>query len=240
MQMSEPRQLADAFTAELRDAVGPRLQAAALFGSAARDEWISGVSDINILVLLDALDAALLSRAAPAVRHALQQGITPLVMELAEWRMAADVFSIELADMKDAGVPLFGDDPAAGAAVQPAILRLQAERELRAKLLHLHGGMIVAADDGERLGQLLVHALPSFVTYLRAALRLAGRPVPRESHAVIEQGCALADADAAPFLTVLDARTAGGQLHTTLSEPLADNFNTAATRLANFIDAFGR
>jgi predicted nucleotidyltransferase len=238
--MTGPRELAESFTAELRTAIGQRLQATALFGSAARGEFIDGVSDVNVMVLLDELDADLLRRAAPAVRHALEQGVTPLVMELAEWGRAADVFSIELADMKDASVPLFGDDPAAGTLVQPSLLRLQAERELRAKLLHLHAGMIIAADDGERLGQLLVRSLPSFTTYMRAALRLALQRVPNNCGDVIHAGCDLAGADPQPFLTVLDARTGGGRLTVTLREPLPDAFNSAATRLANYIDAFGR
>jgi predicted nucleotidyltransferase len=238
--MTQPRELAEAFTADLRTALGPRLQATSLFGSAARGEWIEGVSDINVMVLLDTLDADVLTRAAPTVRAALEQGITPLVMELAEWRRAADVFSIELADMKDSSVTLLGEDPAAGAVVEPSILRLQAERELRAKLLHLHAGMIVAADDGERLGQLLLRALPSFTTYMRAALRLAQASVPPRCGDVIRAACSLAGAEPQPFLTVLDARRSGAELSVTLREPLPDEFNTAATRLANFIDAFGR
>jgi predicted nucleotidyltransferase len=238
--MADPRRLAEQFTEEFRGAAGARLQAASLFGSVTRDEWIEGVSDVNVVVLVDALDAALINQAAPAVRHALEQGVTPLVMELDEWRRAADVFSIELADMKECSAPLFGDDPAAGASIDPVLLRLQAERELRARLLHLHAGMLVAADDPARLGTMLVRALPSFTTYMRAALRLAGRPVPRNSRGVIEAACALADADAAPFLEVLDARTAGGELVAALTDPLPDQFNRAATRLASYIDAFGR
>jgi hypothetical protein len=238
--MADPRSLAESFVAELRGAVGTRLQSAALFGSAARGEWIEGVSDVNVLVLLDTLDVRLLATAAPAVRHALEAGVTPLVMELDEWRRAADVFCIELADMQDASTPLYGDDPASGPVLQPAILRLQAERELRAKLLHLHGGMLIAADDPERLGRLFAVALPSFVTYMRAALRLADWPVPQDSRAVIEAACALVGADPAAFLEVLDARIAGSPPEILLTDPLADSFNTAATKLATYIDAFGR
>jgi predicted nucleotidyltransferase len=238
--MADPRAMAEGFVEELRGAVGPRLRAAALFGSAARGEWIEGVSDVNVLVLLDALDAPLLALAAPAVRHALDAGVTPLLMELEEWRRAADVFGIELADMKDAHTALLGDDPAAGPPVDPAMLRLQAERELRAKLLHLHGGMLVAADDPQRLGQLFALALPSLTTYMRAALRLAQQPVPADSRGVIESTCALIGAEAEPFLAVLDARNTGGALALKLTDPLADRFNTTATRLATYIDAFGR
>jgi predicted nucleotidyltransferase len=238
--MAEARTLADSFVTELRGAVDTRLRAAALFGSAARDEWIEGISDVNVLVLFDRLDVALLARAAPAVRQALEAGVTPLVMEMDEWSRATDVFAIELADMRDAHVPLFGDDPCADPVLDPATLRLQAERELRARLLHLHAGMLVAAEDAERLGQLLALALPSFVTYMRAALRLAELTVPVDSRAVIEDACALVGADAAPFITVLDARRAGRAPAVRLTDPLADTFNTAATQLATYIDAFGR
>jgi predicted nucleotidyltransferase len=237
--MADPRERAEVFVEELRGAVGERLQAATLFGSAARGEWIEGVSDVNVMVLLDSLDAGLLATAAPSVRRAMEAGVVPLVMEMEEWRRAADVFPIELADMRDAHTPLFGDDPVTGPVIKPSYLRLQAERELRAKLLHLHGGMLVAADDPERLGQLFALALPSFTTYMRATLRLAGEPVPADSRAVIQRTCELVGADADPFLELLDARAAGGAPRVELSDPVADQFNTAATRLATYIDALG-
>src|SRR5690606_31107163 len=145
-----------------------RLRSAALFGSAARGEWIEGVSDVNVLVLVDDIDATLLERSAEATSAAVERGVMPLLMELDEWRRAGDVFCIELADMRDAHIALRGEDPAAHYNAVPSNLRLQAERELRAKLLHLHGGMLAAARDRVRLGQLLLRALPSFVTYLRA------------------------------------------------------------------------
>jgi predicted nucleotidyltransferase len=238
--MAEPRGLAESFVRDLRGALAERLQAAALFGSAARGEWLEGISDVNVLVLLDRIDPAVLERAAPTARTAMARGVTPLLMEVDEWRRAADVFPIELADMKDASEPLFGDDPAAVLPVHPQTLRLQAERELRAKLLHLHGALLVAADDRKRLGQILVHALPSFTAYLRAALRLAERPVPRGSREVIEAASTLTGADGTPFIRVLDARHAGGKLELRLTDPLVDGFNQAAARLSAYIDAFGR
>ena len=238
--MADPRRLADEFVSALQRAIGDRLAAAALFGSAAREEWIEGVSDVNVLVLVDDIDAALLGRAAPAARTAIARGVRPLVMELAEWQRAGDVFTIELADMHEAHVALHGDDPAGHLDIDKAVLRLQAERELRAKLLHLHSGMLVAADDPKRLGQLLIHALPSFVTYMRAVLRLAARPVPRKSADVIDAASTLTGAAAEPFRRVLDARTAKAAFQVGLSDPVADSFNTSAEQLASYIDAHGR
>ncbi|HSJ07648.1 MAG TPA: nucleotidyltransferase domain-containing protein [Longimicrobiales bacterium] len=239
--MADPVRLAETFVDEFAESVGDRIRAAALFGSAARGEWVEGVSDVNVVVLVDRIDGRLLERGAPAAKAAVGRGLTPLLMAVDEWGRAADVFAIELADMRDACRTLRGDDPAASASfVQPSLLRLQAERELRAKLVHLHAGMLMGADDHRRLGQLLVHALPSFATYLRAALRLAGDPVPPSMAGVITAGCALVGADAAPVLDVNEARTGGNPFEVRLGDGIADEFNTAAEQLAAYIDAFGR
>jgi predicted nucleotidyltransferase len=238
--MKDPRKLAEDFVTALRGALGTRLQAASLYGSAARGEWIDGLSDVNVLVLLENIDPRTLADAAPAARGALAGGLAPLPVETAEWARAADVFPIELADMKDASIPLFGDVSPNGFPADAAGMRLQAERELRAKLIQLHAGMLALAQDRKGLGEMLVRALPSFTTYLRAALRLAGKPVPRASGEVIVEGCKLTSADPAAFLRVLEARAAGGKLELNLRDPLADQFNAAAERLAAFTDAFGR
>lgn len=239
--MADPGRLAEAFVDEFAAAVGNRISAAALFGSAARGEWVEGVSDVNVLILVDRIDGGLLTQGAPAAKAAVGRGVTPLIMAVDEWRRASDVFAIELADMRDACRTLRGDDPAAAATfVQPSLLRLQAERELRAKLVHLHAGMLMGADDPRRLGQLLVHALPSFATYLRAALRLAGEPVPPGMAGVIAAGCELVGAGAAPFLAVNEARSGTSDFEVRLGDGLADEFNTAAEQLAAYIDAFGR
>ena len=238
--MTDPRRLADEFVTGLRRDLGDRMRSAALFGSAARNEWIDGVSDVNVLVLVDTIDAQLLARGAATARSSVKRRVMPLLMEQEEWRRAGDVFSIELADMKDAHVPLFGDDPVEHYTADHNNLRLQAERELRAKLLHLHSGRLLAGEDGKRLGQLLLHALPSFTTYLRAALRLAGEQVPTGTPEVIDRACTLVGADPEVFQRVYRARANRSSLETGAADPLADRFNTAAQQMAEYIDAHGR
>jgi len=235
-----PRSMAEKFVRELKNPLGERLQAAVLFGSAARGEWIEGVSDVNVLVLLDDIDAPVLAKAGPVAQDALGRGVRPLLMEVGEWRRAADVFTIELSDMRDASEPLFGDDPSSALVVQPSIMRLQAERELRAKLLHLHSGMLLVSNDRARVGQLLMHALPSFATYLRAILRLDGQAVPRDMATLIEQGCRRAGADPAAFLRVLEHRTAKKPFELPLTDPTVNDYNTAAEKLSAYIDTWGR
>jgi hypothetical protein len=120
------------------------------------------------------------------------------------------------------------------------MLRLQAERELRGKLILLHDGILRSADDDRHLGALLTAAVPAFVTYQRAVLRLAEQEVPATSAAVIEAASRLVGADPDGLLRALEARRAGGDWSISITDPDVDRYNTAAERTATFVDNFGR
>lgn len=195
--MHEMRAAAETFTGDIQDALGPRLRSVVLHGSVARREAVKGVSDVNLLVLVDTVDPGLLRGLAPLARRWLEkERALPLVLTWDEWRAASDSFAIETADMLEARVCLAGDDPMEEADVRHRDLRVQAERELRGKLIHLREGTLAAADRPEELGRLLLTALPSVTTYLRAALRLAGKGVPDSSPATIQQAATLVGGDA--------------------------------------------
>ena len=236
--MADPRETAAAFGRDLASVLGDRLKSLLLYGSVPRGEAVPGVSDVNVLVLLDVVDARALRQLSPLARRWAQAGNSvPLVMAWNEWRRAADAFAIEMADMRDVHEVLHGSDPLAGLEVDRTALRLQAERELRGKLLQLREGMLLAADEPEQVGQLLLAALPSFTTYLRAALRLAGRDVPRATEAVIEEGARLVDGDGDPFLQVWRARKQNAKLRVRIDEPLATGYYALAERTATFVDS---
>lgn len=235
----DPRQVARQFAAGVKEALGERLEGMVLYGSVVRGEYVEGVSDINVLVLLDDISGRSLASLAPVVRQYASQRLHPIVVEQREWRRATDVFGIELTEMQDWHELLHGADPLIGLLVSPATLRLQAERELRGKLLQLHLGMLMA-ESPDRLGALLAAALPSLVTYFRTALRLAHGTIARESDRTLREGCTLVGADPAGLLRVLEARRGRGPLAIGLQDPLIDQYNTAAEQLAVHIDNVGR
>ncbi len=235
--MADPRKTAAELATSLEQRLGERLHSVLLFGSVARGEAIAGVSDINILVLLDRVDAGALETAAPLARRWAEAGNTvPLVMAEEEWRRAADVFAIELSDMRDAHEVLHGRDPLTDLDVDPSALRLQVEREIRGKLLQLREGMLVGAEDEATIGRLLMVALPSVVTYLRAALRLVGRTVPARSPEVITEAGALLGVDPKPLLRVWEARATARPLHAGVADPLVRGYYALAEATAAFVD----
>jgi hypothetical protein len=138
--------------------------------------------------------------------------------------------------MRDAHEVLHGRDPIEDVASDGATLRLQAERELRSKLLLLRTGLMRTASTPQATGALLIAALPSFLTYLRAALRLADRPVPEKSAELIAAGTALVGADPGGFIAALEARTALSEWKVGIADAVVDSYNNAAERTAAFVD----
>jgi|CeladaMinimDraft_18_1061708.scaffolds.fasta_scaffold00023_118 hypothetical protein len=233
----DPLDSARKLTAELDRLLGGRLRSVVVYGSVARGEAIEGVSDVNVLVLLDRVDPETLRRLSPVAQKWAGAGNTPpLLMAWPEWRRAADAFAIELADMKDAHVMVHGEDPLRSLDVDPVELRLQAEHELRGKLLQLREGLVLAGTEGDQVGRLLLTALPSFTTYARTALRLAGRPVPDTTPDVLAAVATLTDADAAPLQHVWEARRQRRTVSASLDDPLVTGYYRFAERIADFVD----
>lgn len=237
--MTHPKETAGELAKELASLFGPRLRSVVLHGSVAREEAIPGVSDINLLVLLDTVDPAALRIGSPVARRWVQAGNTaPFLASWHEWEESADAFAIELADMRDAHVVLSGADPITHLPADPAALRLQAERELRGKLIQLRTGLLLAADQPEQIGNLLLRALPSFTTYFRAILRLNGRTPPARSEEVIDEAGRLARFDPAPLQRAWEARRAGQPVKLAVEDPLTVGYYAAAARATEYVDSF--
>jgi predicted nucleotidyltransferase len=235
----EPKSVAKEFARELSKALGDRLEGVMLYGSAARGEWLESTSDINVLVLVDDINGSSLYATSPVVRKYMSRRIHPIVLETKEWKSATDVFAIEVADMVDANELILGEDPLSRLPTALPILRLQAERELRGKLLQIYLGMLVT-ETPDQLGKLLMSAMPSVTTYYRTALRLGRRDVPKDSASVLRQAGELTGADVTPLLRVLESRQGKADLSVALNDPLVDAWNTATETLVQFIDNFGR
>lgn len=234
---ANPREAAQRLTEELRERAGPNLRSVVLHGSVARDEAVPGVSDVNVLVLLESAGPDELRAIAPLARRWLESaGAPPLIVPESEWARAADVFAIEVADMKDVHELLFGVDPVATLDVRRNELRLQTERELRGKLLQLREGTLLAAESPTELGWLLTAALPSFTAYMRATLRLADRDVPADTPSVIIATAETIGADPAPFAVVWEARRAGRKFEASIGDAVVADYYGLAERMADHVD----
>jgi len=163
------------------DGALPPGYSAVLYGSAARGDFFPGWSDINLLLVADALTPQVLrglGRTLGEWRKAATE--PPLLITRAEWARASDVFPIEITDMRAAHKVLRGADPLAGLEVSPVDLRAALERELRGKLLRLRQGYAARSGDESALGDLAGRSASTVLVLLRGLLTLQGRPVPSD------------------------------------------------------------
>ena len=235
--MADALTTAAKLTAHFRTVFADELRSVVVFGSLPRGEAIPGVSDLNILVLLESLTARTLVRAAPLLQQWIRLGNTPpYLYSWEEWGGMQDTSAIEIADMNDAREVLWGADPVDVDSVTYANLRLQAEREIRDTLLHLRLRLMVATSGPSDVGALLLNGLPSFTAYMRAALRLAGQSPGLATRPVIERTAALIGADPEPMLTCFEARRTTHHLDVPLTGPMVERYLAFAGSLLQHVD----
>ncbi|HEX5004598.1 MAG TPA: nucleotidyltransferase domain-containing protein [Gemmatimonadales bacterium] len=152
---------------------------AVLHGSVVRGEYLEGWSDVNLLLVLEAATPDVLAALSmPFATWARSRQPPPLLLTRSEWRRAADVFPVEITDIRATYRVLRGDDPIADVVVRPADLRSALERDLRGRLLRLRQGYVALVGDPGALAAMARGTAPSVIVLLRAALVLAGAQVP--------------------------------------------------------------
>lgn len=222
------------FAESVRGALGARAVSIVLFGSAAR-RGLAGPADT--LVICDRVDPGVLAALADASRAWLKDGHpAPLVFGEAEWRDSADVFAIEMTDMRAHHRLLAGRDPWAGVAVRDEDVRRQLEHELRGKVVRLRQAFVGAARDRTELGRALTGTVSGFLTMLRAVLRLTGREAPADRTALIAAAAPLVGFDGGPVTTLAVAARAGRPPKLGPEDPVAALYLAAVTRTAEYVN----
>ena len=227
----------NSFIQRLQTAAGDRLVSVVLYGSAAGHDFQPGFSDLNVLCLFQQVDAALLDALAPAIAAWQKSGHPqPLVFSIDEVRNAADVFSIELLDIKERHRALFGPDLFSDLVIPMEQHRLQVERELRTNLIRLRQHYLGASKDRKKKLALLTESLSSFLTLFRHALLAMGEVSPEQKRPMIDKLAGILGFDPVPFHSLLDLRdrrVTEEQLHV---EAMFSGFLAAVTRVAEEVD----
>jgi len=177
---------------------------AVLHGSVARGEYVEGWSDVNLLLVLEsAAPDVLEALTAPFARWARSGQVPPLLLSRPEWRRAADVFPIEITDIRSGYRVLRGSDPLAEVTVRAVELRAALERDLRGKLLRVRQGYMALAGDPGALAGLARDTVPSVAVLLRSLLTLAGAQVPPARADVVATAALVAGFDGRPLAEIL-------------------------------------
>jgi len=124
------------FTEEAKVCAGNTLRSVTVYGSSVTEDFHPGTSDYNFVVVVDRVGTELLERCGARVPQWKKKRIaTPLLLEPSFFEEALDSYPLEFLSMQAHHRVLAGKDYLKDLAFVHADLRLQCERELRAKLL---------------------------------------------------------------------------------------------------------
>ncbi|MDG5816372.1 nucleotidyltransferase domain-containing protein [Chitinispirillales bacterium ANBcel5] len=158
---------------------GEDLISVILYGSAAGGDFDPKKSDINLLIVLSSMDVELVAKSSDLQAKLLRQRFsTPFIMDKEYITNSLDSYPIEFLDMKGCYRVIYGEDVLETVSPQKEHLRIQVERELKGKWLHLLQEFPYARKNGKSLLQLTSLSLKAYAPIFRGLLMLKGEKVP--------------------------------------------------------------
>lgn len=213
-------QLLKEMSDRLKSQFGQRVVSLILYGSAASGDQDADFSDLNLLCVLDQLDAGTLRQTEAVFRwwRDVNQP-APLLMSEEEVKASTDCFPIEFQDMKERRRVLLGRDIVAELLIDFRHHRAQLEHELRSKLLRLRQQATGLLSNPNTLVKLLADSVSTFCVLGRHALLIGGFRTGVQKRQIADQLQAHLGSSFKAFQTLLDVRAgkpfAGGVVEAT-------------------------
>jgi predicted nucleotidyltransferase len=208
-----PEQVFQEFTSDYRKIFGEDLIAIILYGSAARGEYVPKKSDINFLIILSDNGIKNLRSVLPLIPKWKKKNVsTPLILTEKYIQSSLDSFAIEFLTMKQNCRVVYGEDIFEKIEIKPEHLRLQCEREMRGKLLHLREGYLNTNGKPAQLIRLISRSLSAFSSIFSALLSLKNEEVPGSKRDIFKKTAEVFMLDHSIFEKVLELKNAKSKL----------------------------
>jgi hypothetical protein len=214
-----PEEIFAEISGDYRKIFGEELVSIILFGSGAGEDYIPGKSDLNFLITLTGSGVERLDMAMETVGRWRKRNVAiPLFMTREYLAGSQDSYPVEFLNMKRHYRVVSGEDVLAPLAFEPRNIRLQIERELRGKLLHLRSGYLATEGKANKIRDLIGVSLTAFISLFIALLCLKELEIPKGKRDVITTAGTAFSFDAAVFLKCEEIRRK------------ADHFSSAEVR----------
>ena len=192
----------------LKKCFGKNLLSVMLYGSYISGNFVKGVSDINILVILAEVDPEQLELFATTGHRVMRRHhITPLILTRQEFNNSSDVFPMEYYDIKDNNRVVHGVDETKSLSLTIKNLRHQIEDRLRGEIASLRQLVIVSRGRQRVLRRYLKLWAGSLNTVFRGLLRLKGfDPVPSDTTEILTMVKQMSQVDTSSFTRLSELR----------------------------------
>lgn len=175
------------FVGQLVDFYKDDLVSVVAFGSAVSGDYAERTSDVNLLVIYSDLNIADLKIVAKLAQRWLERrNFAPRFLSKRNLVSSAKYFQIDLMEMRDARVVLYGEDVLAQLPVSAMDMQWQLAHEIKSMRMRIKQQFWRAAGNERTMRIILLKRFSSLIHLMRALLFLKDKPA-RPSHQEIIQ-----------------------------------------------------
>jgi len=170
------RQAVRSFAELVRELDRSLVRSLTLTGAILTDSFDADGRPIASVLVLERVDLDLLRRLAERGPSLGKLRIAaPLILTVEHLRTSLDTFPLELIEIQQLHLTLFGEDPFADLVFEASHVRLQCERELKRFLIGLRQGLLVSAGRESHLRSVEREVAEGLLRTLRGMLWLKGQ-----------------------------------------------------------------
>lgn len=233
----DPKEIFKEITEDYQRIFGNDLVSIALYGSGATGDYVPKKSDLNFLIVLTEEGINTLERAFKVVSKWRKRKVSiPLFLTKSYITSSLDTFPIEFLNMKMNHTLVFGEDVLANLSFEKGDLRVQCERELKSKLLHLRKGYLETSQRAVNMRLLIAHSIPAFIAIFRALLYLKDIEVPAKREETVSRVCEEFDLDHGLFSALLSVKDKEKRLSKGEMDWLIQRYISEVRRLSLIVD----
>lgn len=166
----------EGIVSSLKAALAENLHSCCVYGSAVRGNAVEGVSDINLLIVLEHSN----SDAHLAIFEVLSDlpDVDPFILERNGLERSVRAFASKFSSIKRNYRVLYGADPLANIEIGRRLEKFLCEQAVRNLQLRLGFAFVTRSRPGTSYGRFLAHCVTPLYLRLSEMMRLEGKSVP--------------------------------------------------------------
>ncbi len=206
-------------------------------GSALTDDFDPVISDVNSVFVLHAMDFKFLELLAPLGKtYGKKRIASPLIMTPEYIQNSLDVFPMEFLNIRLLHETMFGEDLFQNLVIDKSDLRLQCERELKARLIGLRQGYLSSSGDAKILTDLFINTISGYIPLFRGIILILGKEPPLKNEAVLTVLSETSGVDTQVFKTVLKQKRQKTKLMIKQLNAIFKDYYVAIEKLGDITD----
>ena len=237
MQIKDKQKLFTEIAEKYKAVFGELLISIHIYGSAATKDFNPKYSDINVAILLEDLNLKNLISAKGTIKHLRKKHVSaPLFLSKQYIESSLDTFPIEFLNIKSTHKTVYGEDYFEELKIDNEHLRLQAERELKGKLLILRLAFLENIGNLKVIKNLIFTSLSSFIPVMKAIIVLKNEEIPQSIIDIINKTSDILEVDFTIFRRAYDIKNKKIKLKSNELIDFYEMYVQAVDQLSEIVD----